>query len=87
MLKKWFTRTSPFVILAVVSAFILLYQTIFERGGPDGWKYPLLGKLFFLVVIIVAIDLILKRLIQKNYLLWTIELLLCLGVVYYWIVT
>ena len=86
MIKKWFARTSPFVLLSVISAFLLLYQLIFA-GGAKEWRHPLLAELLFLVVLFVVIDIVLKQFIQKNYWLWIIELLLCLGLIYYWIVT
>lgn len=87
MFKKWFARTSPFVILSVVTAFILLYQVVFESGGPDEWRHPLLLRLLFFLILIIIADLILKHFIQRNYWLWIAELFISLGFIYYWIVT
>jgi hypothetical protein len=60
---------------------------IFERGGPDEWRYPFLLRLLFFLVLIVVSDVILKRFIEKNYWLWIIELIMCLGFLYYWIIS
>lgn len=84
---KGFFRTSPFLILSFCTAFILLYQLIFERGGPDEWRHPLLLTLLFFLILIVVSDLVLKHFIKKNSWLWVIELFMCLGFIYYWIVT
>jgi hypothetical protein len=50
-------------------------------------RYPLLLKLLFFIIIIVITDFILKHLISRNYLLWIIEILMSLSLLYYWIVT
>lgn len=87
MLKKWFARTSPFLVLSLVTAFLLVYQTVFEHGGADEWRHPLILRLLLFLILLVGIDLILKYVIKKNAWLWGIELLLCLGLFYYWIIT
>jgi hypothetical protein len=87
MLKKWFTRTTPFVVIAVISAIVILVELIIERGGPEGIRLPLLLKLFFFLVTISAIDVLLKFYFKKNYNIWIIEIIMCLGLFYYWIVT
>ncbi len=87
MFKKWLVRTSPFVILSLFAAAVLLYELVLEPGVPEGLRYPLLLKLLFFIIIIVITDFILKHLISRNYLLWIIEILMSLSLLYYWIVT
>jgi hypothetical protein len=87
MVGNRFARPSPFVILSIVAAFLFLYQLIFESGGPDEWRHPLLLRLLLFVFLLVVADLVLKHFIQKHYWLWLIELFLCLVLIYYWIVT
>ncbi|MDQ6814389.1 MAG: hypothetical protein M3040_11670 [Bacteroidota bacterium] len=87
MIKKWFARTSPFLLLSIIIAFLFVYQLLFERGGSNEWAHPWLLKLLFLFFLSIILDLILKHYISKNVWLWTIELLLCLGFIYYWIIS
>lgn len=88
MFKKWLTRTTPFVVIALFSAIVLLYQFITQGGGPDGWRYPFLLRLLFFILFIIAVDLILKYAIAtKTFWIWVVEIFLCLGLLYYWIVT
>jgi hypothetical protein len=88
MFKKWYSRTTPFVLLALSGAIVLLYEVIVERGGPEGWRYPLLTKLFGYLVVIVLIDIALKIFIRmRTYVIWLIELLLLLIAFYGWVIS
>ena len=87
MIKKWITRTTPFVILAVITVVIMLAELIIERGGPEGFRSRLLMRLFIFLVVIIAVDVLLKIYFRKTYSIWIIETIMCLGLFYYWLVT
>jgi len=87
-LKKWFNRTSPFVILSVIIIIVMLYELIFAGFGREEWRYPFLSRLLIFLIGIVVSDLVLKTLISsRNYWIWIIETFLCLALLYFWIVS
>lgn len=87
MFKKWFTRTSPFLILSVPCAFLILFHLVFGNDGQFEWKRQFIFRLFYALLFLVVLDVLLKNLLNKNYWLWITEIVLCLGFVYYWIVS
>jgi hypothetical protein len=87
MIKKWFLRTTPFVILAVITAMLFVFQMVFAKTAFNDWKYNILIKLFLFLVFVVAVDVLLKWALKKNSWLWAIELFLCLALVYGWIIS
>lgn len=88
MIKKWFTRTTPFVIISVITSFIILYSLLVEKGGTEGFRLSLVLRLFFFLLAIILLDIVLKFYIsKKTFLIWILETLLCLALVYYWIIT
>ncbi len=88
MIKKWYSRPTPFVILSVIVTIVLLFGLLAERGGTDGWRYLFIHSLLPALIIMLAIDLLLKWVIKKaTKWIWIIEAILTLGFVYWWIVT
>lgn len=88
MIKKWFNRVTPFVMLSVVLLLLILYFLIIERRVSEGFGYWSVLRIIIFLATVIVIDLALKYLIsRKNYLIWIIEMFLCLGLLYYWIVS
>ena len=88
MIKKWFQNTTPFVILSVFAAIIILYEIVFEGAGFAEWRVPVIFKLLIFLAVIIIIDVILKFYIKcSNAWIWFIELFSCLGFIYYWIIS
>jgi hypothetical protein len=87
MFKKRFKRKTPFLLIAAMGAIVLLYEVIIERGGPDGWRYPLLLKFFGYWISVLLMDVLLKHWIKnKTYLIWLVECFLLLVIFYLWII-
>lgn len=87
MIKKWFNRTTPFVILSVIVLFGVLYMLLIERRALEGLGYALISRTLVFLAAIIVVDLSLKYMMPKtNYRIWVIELILCLSLLYYWIV-
>lgn len=61
---------------------------IIERRALEGLGYALISRTLVFLVAIIVIDLSLEYMMPKtNYRIWIIELILCSGLLYYWIVT
>jgi hypothetical protein len=87
MLKKWFARKTPFLILSIVGCIVLMYEIGFDTHESNQLKSSLLFKLLFLIIAMALADTILKRFFIKNTWVWIIEILMCFGLLYYWIVS
>ncbi len=88
MIKRWFSRTTPFVILSVIIIIVLLVNLIVERGGTDAWQYLVIYSLLPSLIIMLIIDLLLKWAIKKaTKWIWIIEVILMSGFAYWWIIT
>ena len=86
MVKKWFSRTTPFVIIAVITTVIVVFA-LFTNSAAKYWQFPLLLKAIVFVAAIVVFDVFLKFYFTKTYPIWIIEMVGCLGLFYYWLVT
>lgn len=84
MIKKSIFRISPFVVLAVL---LLLFEVLFSHNPSGEGIRILMLRPFLLVGLLVLSDIVLKRVISKNKWLWTIELGMCLALLYYWVVS
>lgn len=88
VIKKRLLRLTPLFAIAISLLALMVYEGVIERGGPDGWKYSLLGKFVKLLLVVIAFDVLLKLVFkQKLIWLWITESLVCLGFVYYWVIS
>jgi len=87
-MKTRLLRITPLFIISILIVLYVIYEVAVVRGGPDGWRYSLLGRIVTLLFITGLTDVILKIVFrQKIVWLWITEIVLCLGLLYYWIVT
>ena len=86
--KHWIKQTTPFLIVSLMALFAFVYFLIAERGGPEGMGYKYIIFLLTAVGVMITIDFVLKQLLHvKLYVIWIIEFILLLGLVYWWIVS
>lgn len=85
MFKKWLGRLSPFVVLSVVTALLFFAQLILAKGAE--WKFAVSLKLFTFLLVLLVLDFVFKLAFTKDYVLWVVELFLCLALLYYWVIS
>jgi hypothetical protein len=86
-MRKRFLRPSPFFVISILCLLYLLFELITSGGATDGWLFRIGKMLLPLLVFMVLADLLLKRFMTSFRGIVTIELLLFLALVYYWVVS
>lgn len=85
---KPFLKPTPLLILSAIVLFIFLYELILQTAVAPEFRYPLMKRLFIFFAEMMVLDVAIKLIAQnKKYLLWPLQLLACLGLLYYWIIT
>jgi len=87
IMRKRFLRPSPFFVASILCLLYLLFELITSGGATDGWLFRIAKMLLPLVVFMVVADLLLKRFMTRFRGIVTIELLLFLGLAYFWVVS
>jgi hypothetical protein len=88
MTKKWLFKTTPFLILSILIVLAILYQAIIEKEHPEGLGYLAIHAALPFAFAMLIIDVTLKLVIKKSIkIIWVIEGLLSLVLLYCWIIT
>ncbi len=87
MHKKHLLKPTPFFILSLLGILYLLFELITSGFVVEGWVYRIKNLLLPVILFMIAADVLLKYFIKKTRRILVIELILLLGVIYYWIVT
>ena len=88
MKVKQFLRISPLLIIASITFLLLLCELVFKTNLDNGFRYPLMKRQLIFFLQIAVGDVLLKLLFQrKKTAFWSLQILGCLLLFYYWIVT
>ncbi len=84
---KQLLRPTPLIILSAITLIVIFYEFFFQTAASREFRYPLMKHQFVFFAEMIALDLVIKFISQnKNYLLWSLQILACFGILYYWIV-
>jgi len=86
-LKRVIKNLTPFILVCVVVVIGAIYFLFTQHSAPEGMGLMFTGSILMLIAVMLVIDIILKRIIKlKTLWVWVAELVLILGLIYYWIV-
>ena len=85
---KQFLRPSPLLIIATITLLLLLSELFFKTNIDNDFRYPLMQRQLIFFVEIIAVDILLKFFfLKRKILFWSLQILVCLLLFYYWIVS
>ncbi len=85
---KQFLRPSPLLIIATITLLLVLFELLVKTNIDNDFRYPLMKRQLIFFVEIAAVDILLKAFLQKRKVVfWGLQILVCLLLFYYWIVT
>ena len=85
---KQFFRPSPLLIIATITLLLLLSELFFKTNIDNDFRYPLMQRQLIFFVEIIAVDILLKFFfLKRKILFWSLQILVCLLLFYYWIVS
>lgn len=85
---KQLLRPTPLLILSAITLVVIFYEFFFQTSAGREFRYPLMKHQLVFFAEMMVLDVLIKFISQnKNYLLWSLQILACLGILYYWIVT
>ena len=86
MLSRLLKPTLFFVISFLLFLY-MLFELIASGGTVEGWVYRMVNLLLPVAVGMLITDVLLKYFVKSLKIIWIVEALLLLGVIYYWIVS
>ncbi len=86
MLRRGFKKITPFLILSILGLAGVVLEMFTGHWGSDGWTALAIIPLTTVFVAMLLIDIFLKIVRGSTTVIWTVEIVLLLGLVYYWII-
>lgn len=65
----------------------MLFEWIVGGGRVEGWLYRMLNLLLPVAISMLVLDILLKYFLRSLRVIWLVEAVLSLGIIYYWIVS
>jgi hypothetical protein len=86
-MKKFFTRITPFLLLATGAFMSMLYLSFTQPSTTQQASWMIAAMFLPVIVVMIVVDVILRKAFPlKTYWIWIIEIVLLLVAVYAWIV-
>lgn len=87
MLKSRLVKPTLFLVVSILIFVYMLFEWIASGRTVEGWVYRMVNLLLPVAIGMLITDLLLKYFVRSLKAIWIVELLLLLGVIYYWIVS
>lgn len=87
MLKSRLVKPTLFLVVSILIFVYMLFEWIASGRTVEGWVYRMVNLLLPVAIGMLIADLLLKYFVRSLKAIWIVELLLLLGVIYYWIVS
>ena len=87
MTKSWLAKPTLFFVVSILMFLYILFEWIAGVGAVEGWLYRMVNLLLPVAITMLVVDLLLKYLLRSLRVIWLIEAMLSLGLIYYWIVS
>ena len=87
MTKSWLAKPTLFFVVSILMFLYILFEWIAGGGAVEGWLYRMVNLLLPVAITMLVVDLLLKYLLRSLRVIWLIEAMLSLGLIYYWIVS
>ncbi len=87
MLKSRLVKPTLFLVVSILIFVYMLFEWIASGRTVEGWVYRMVNLLLPVAIGMLIADLLLKYFVRSLKAIWIVEVLLLLGVIYYWIVS
>ena len=87
MTKNRLAKPSLFFVVSLLIVLYILFEWIAAGGHVEGWVYRMVNLMLPVAISMLVIDLLLKYFLRSLRVIWLVEAVLSLGIIYYWIVS